>query len=42
MLILKSGQLFWQSDYNWVVDRRNMPVEDLERLQLQNKEEFTD
>ena len=31
ILILQSGQLFLQSNYNWVVDRRNMPVEDLVR-----------
>ena len=35
-------RLFWRSDYNWVVDRRNMPVEDLIRSQLQSGEEFID
>ena len=33
---------FWQSNYNWVVDRRNMPVENLIRSQLQSEEEFTE
>ena len=33
---------FWQSNYNWAVDRRNMPAEDLIRSQLQSEEEFTD
>ena len=33
---------FWQSNYNWVADHRNMPVEDLIRSQLQSEEEFTD
>ena len=28
--------------YNWVVDRRDMPLEDLIRSQLQSEEEFTD
>ena len=35
----------WNSgkvNYNWVVDRRNMPVEDLIRSQLQSEEEVTD
>ena len=39
---LSLGSYFWQSNYNWVVDRRNMPVEDLIRSQLQSEEEFTD
>ena len=39
---LSLGSYFRQSSYNWVVDRRNMPVEDLIRSQLQSKEEFTD
>ena len=30
------------SNYNCVVDRRNMPVEDLIRSQLLSEEEFTD
>ena len=33
---------FWQSNYNWVVDCGNMPVEDLIRAQLKSEEEFTD
>ena len=33
---------FWQSNYNWMVDRKNMLVEDLIRSQLQSEEEFTD
>ena len=33
---------FWQSNYNWVIDRRNMPVEDLIKSQFQSEEEFTD
>ena len=36
------GSYFWQSNYNWVVDHRNMPVEDLIRSQFQSEEEFTD
>ena len=28
--------------YNWVVDRRNMPVEDLIRSQFQSEEDLTD
>ena len=36
------GSYFWQSNYNWVVNRRNMPVEDLIMSQLQSEEEFTD
>ena len=39
---LSLDSYFWQSDYKWVVDRGNMPVEDLIRSQLQSKEEFTD
>ena len=39
--ILRSGQLFWQSNYNWVVDCRNTPVEDLIRSQLKSEKEFT-
>ena len=39
---LSLGSSFWQSNYNWVVDRRNMPVEDLIRSQLQSEDEFTD
>ena len=39
---LSLDSYFWQSNYNWVVDRRNMPVEDLIRSQLQSEEEFTD
>ena len=39
---LSLGSYFWQSNYNWVVDRRNMPVEELIRSQLQNEKEFTD
>ena len=39
---LSLGSYFWQSNYNWVVDHRTMPVEDLIRSQLQSKEEFTD
>ena len=39
---LSLGSYFWQSNYNWVVDRRNIPVEDLSRSQLQSEEEFTD
>ena len=35
-------QLFLTINYNWVVDRRNMPVEDLIRSQLQSEEEFAD
>ena len=42
ILILKSTQLFWQSNYNWMVDRRSMLVEDCIRSQLQSEEEFTD
>ena len=38
--ILKSGQLFWQSNYNWVVDRRNTPVEDLIRSQLKSEKDY--
>ena len=40
--ILCLDSYFWQSNYNWVVDRRNMPVEDLIKSQLQSEEEFTD
>ena len=36
------GSYLWQSNYNWVVDRKNMPVEDLIRSQLQCEEEFTE
>ena len=36
------GSYVWKSNYNWVVDSRNMPVEDLIRSQLQSEEEFTD
>ena len=39
---LSLGSYFCQSKYNWVIDRRNMPVEDLIRSQLQSEEEFTD
>ena len=39
---LSLGSYLWQSSYNWVVDRMNMPVEDLIRSQLQSEEEFTD
>ena len=38
---LSLSSYFWQSNYNWVVDRRNMPVEDLIRSQLPSEEEFT-
>ena len=38
---LSLGSYFWQSNYSWVVDRRNIPVEDFIRSQLQNEEEFT-
>ena len=36
------GSYIWQSNYNWWVDRRKMPVEDLIRSQLQSEEELTD
>ena len=39
---LSLGSYFWQSNYNWVVDYRNMPVENLIRSQLQSEEEITD
>ena len=39
---LSLGSYFWQSNYNWVVDRWNMNVEDLIMSQLQSEEEFTD
>ena len=39
---LSLGSYFWQSNCNWVVDRRNMPVEDLNKSQFQNEEECTD
>ena len=40
--IWKLGSYFWQSNYNWVVDRRNMSVQNLLRSQLHSEEEFTD
>ena len=39
---LSRGSYFWQSNYNWVADRRNMPVEDLIMSQLQSEKKFTD
>ena len=31
------GSYFWQSNYNWVVDRNNTPVEGLIRSQIRVK-----
>ena len=37
---LSLGSYFWQSNYNWVADLRNMTVEDLIRSQLQSEEDI--
>ena len=40
---LKSGQLFLTIKlYNWLIDRKDTPVEELVRSKLQSEEEFTD